>query len=50
MTEYQEKYKQLQDGLISQEEWERYCIRLLFEILEKPETIEIFKRLKLWTD
>ena len=45
-SEYQTKYKQFQQGLISKKEWEQYTMDLLFNILETPEVKEILIRLK----
>ncbi len=43
-TEYQTKYTQFQNGLMSQVEWERYAIAMLFAIMERER--DVFIRLK----
>ena len=46
MTEYQIKYQQVQNGEISQSEWEQYVIKVLFDIMNEPEIKAVFQRLK----
>jgi hypothetical protein len=41
MTEYYIKYEQVQNGIISEDEWKQYCYSILCDILEQNKDVLI---------